>query len=87
MDNALYSLGVPVDRKNYERQKDDYYATEPQAAEDLLEREKLTDTVLEPSVGGGHIAKVLQAHGKTVIGMDIVNRGWGGYVDTRFLEV
>lgn len=42
-----------------ERQSEDFYATEPKAVEELLERETFSETILEPCVGQGHIAKVL----------------------------
>ena len=42
-----------------ERQCEDFYATEPRAVEELIEREKFSSTILEPCVGMGHIANVL----------------------------
>lgn len=59
-----------------ERQSEDYYATEPRAVYELLERESFSETILEPCVGGGHIANVLKEKGYKVIAKDIVNRGF-----------
>ena len=42
-----------------ERQAEDFYATEPKAVEELLKKEKFSETILEPCVGMGHIAEVL----------------------------
>jgi hypothetical protein len=41
-----------------DRQKEDYYATDPQATQDLLDIEQFKHTILEPCVGGG----ILQAY-------------------------
>lgn len=43
----------------YERQQDDYYATEPKATEWLLKLERFEGPILEPSCGEGHISKIL----------------------------
>jgi hypothetical protein len=50
-----------------ERQTEDFYATEPRAVEELLEREKFSSTIFEPCVGMGHIAKVLVGGGTNVL--------------------
>lgn len=42
-----------------DREENDFYATEPRAVEELLEREQFSKTILEPCVGKGHIANVL----------------------------
>lgn len=59
-----------------ERQSEDFYATEPKAVEELLERETFSDTILEPCVGQGHIARVLIGGGYKCIGYDIIDRGF-----------
>ena len=66
--NARAMFVCNGDRNNAkeERQSEDFYATEPLAVEELLEREKFSKTVLEPCVGKGHIAQVLIGGGTTV---------------------
>ena len=64
-----------------ERQKDDYYATEPRAVELLLEKEKFCNHILEPFCGEGHISKVLEKNGYEVDSSDIVDRGYGRVED------
>lgn len=59
-----------------DRQSEDFYATEPRAVEELLEREKFSNTILEPCVGMGHIANVLIGGGYKCIAKDIVDRGF-----------
>lgn len=55
----------------------DYYATEPRAVELLLEQEEFAEKIWEPACGEGHISKVLEAHGHTVLSSDLIDRGYG----------
>lgn len=64
-----------------EREKNDYYATEPKATECLLELEKFSPKVWECACGEGHIANVLKAHGYDVLSTDLIDRGYGGIED------
>ena len=81
-------LGV---NPNVERQKEDFYATEPSAVELFIEKlridgEKISNVILEPSCGQGHISKVFQSYGYTVRSTDLIDRGYGiGGID--FLQV
>ena len=68
-----------------ERQAEDFYATEPTAVFELLEREKFKETVLEPCVGMGHIAGVLTECGYKVVAQDIVDRGYPNTTIKDFL--
>lgn len=66
----------------HEREKDDFYATDPLAVEWLCEIEQLRHDIWEPACGQGHIAKVLVEHGFNVRSTDLINRGYGqGGVD------
>ena len=66
---------------DHERQREDYYATEPRATEWLCELETFNHKILEPSCGEGHISEVLKAHGYDVTSRDIVARGYGEVQD------
>ena len=66
---------------DHERQKDDYYATDPIATIMLCGLERFTDDVWEPACGEGHISKVLAHNGYRVRSSDIVNRGYGDVSD------
>ncbi len=68
-----------------ERQREDYYATEPAATEWLCKLEHFDGVILEPSCGEGHISEVLKAHGYDVTSRDLVNRGYGEEAD--FLSI
>ena len=63
------------------REANDYYATDPKAVELLLEKEKFSINLLEPSCGEGHISKVLSEHGYNVTSSDLINRGFGNTQD------
>lgn len=63
---------------DYERQSNDYYATEPKAVELLLQMEKFDKHILEPACGEGHMSDVLKKHGYDVDSRDLVDRGYGG---------
>lgn len=60
-----------------DRQLDDYYATEPKAAELLLEVEPNLSNIWECACGEGHLAEVFRKAGKLNLATDIVNRGYG----------
>lgn len=67
------------------REVNDYYATDPKAVQLLLEKEKFSSNLLEPSCGEGHIAKVLLKHGHAVTSSDLIDRGFGDVQD--FFEI
>lgn len=85
MDKIYITLGSPKNPK-HERSDYDFYATNPKHVEELLEREEFSKDVLEPAVGMGHIAKVLQEHGHNVVGIDIVDRGYPGTILADFTQ-
>ena len=65
---------------NYERAKDDFYATDPQSVIDLLNVYGLEgETFYEPCIGQGHVAKVLKEYfpNSEIYGTDLINRGYG----------
>ena len=63
--------------RHADAEQHDYYATEPKAVELLLEQERFGETIWEPACGEGHISKVLEAHGHTVVSTDLIDRGYG----------
>ena len=65
---------------NYERVKDDYYATSPKSTYGLFNVENFEETTfLEPCCGEGHISKViLEMFPNAVVeSTDLVDRGYG----------
>lgn len=84
-DASVFSCLGASNHAKEERQIVDFYATEPKAVFELLEREKFSETVLEPCVGMGHIAEVLKKKGYKVISQDIVDRGYADTVLKDFM--
>ena len=65
-----------------EREENDFYATQPIAAELLVGLENLNNNIWECACGEGHLAKVFEARGFNVKSTDLIDRGYGiGGVD------
>ena len=65
-----------------EREENDFYATDPIAAEWLIKLENLNPNIWECACGQGHLAKVFEEHGYNVKATDLIDRGYGqGGVD------
>lgn len=78
--SVFKTLGAS-NHKEGERQREDYYATEPKATEWLCRLEQFDGRILEPSCGEGHISEVLKASGYDVVSRDLVDRGYGEVAD------
>lgn len=59
-----------------QREENDFYATDPVAAEYLLEIEPQIDNVWEPFVGEGNLAEPYRKAGKLRIVSDLIDRGY-----------
>lgn len=71
-----------ANNRTYERETNDYYATEPKAVEMLLELEDFTNSLVwEPACGEGHLSKAMEAKGIAVYSSDIIDRGYGDVQD------
>lgn len=82
--NVYVTLGAS-NHSDTERQKDDFYATDPDIVQQLLDIEPFQKYIWEPACGLGHISEVLIANGKFVMSTDLIDRGYGdGGVD--FME-
>lgn len=65
-----------------EREKNDYYATDPDSLKVFLERIKLdgihlSKNIWECACGEGHLSKVLEDNHYFVYSTDLINRGYG----------
>ena len=78
---SIYKTLGASNHTDTERQKEDYYATEPKATEWLCKLEQFDGRILEPSCGEGHMSKVLEAAGYEVVSRDIIDRGYGEVAD------
>ena len=61
------------------RVKNDFYPTEPEATQALINHEGagLPQQIWEPACGNGAMSKVLIASGRTVFSSDLIDRGYG----------
>lgn len=60
-----------------ERQENDFYATPPEAINDLFYSEEFSKDIWEPACGQGHLSKRMEELGKKVLSTDLVDRGYG----------
>ena len=76
-NKAIYTCIGASNHALEERQEEDYYATDPKAAELLLEVEPELDYIWECACGEGHLAKVFYKANKLQEASDLINRGYG----------
>jgi hypothetical protein len=74
--NSIYRTLGASNHTDKERENDDYYATDPKAAELLLELETF-DKIWECACGEGHLSKVFEKAGYQVRSSDLIDRGYG----------
>lgn len=84
--NMLYTTN-----ENNNREKDDFYATDPNSLIRFLEKIKEDSLVLGPNIwecacGSGVLSDVLKKYGYNVLSTDLVDRGYGGAVLWDFLK-
>jgi hypothetical protein len=81
-ENSIFKTLGASNHTNKERQKHDFYATEPKAMEVLLEVERFNKNIWECACGQGHLSEVLKQYGYNVKSTDLIDRGYGeGNVD------
>ena len=69
----------------HEREANDYYATDPKAAEFLLGAEPELNNIWECACGEGHLAKVFDQANKLGLATDLIYRGYGNLNPIDFL--
>ena len=82
---AVFKTIGASNHAEHDRQREDYYATEPAAATWLCRLVQFDGPILEPSCGEGHLSKELMRNGYEVVSRDIVDRGFGDVAD--FLSI
>ena len=78
-----YSTQATIGSRNHaveERQHEDFYATDPLAAEELVKLEKLNN-VWECACGTGELSKVFEKYGLLGKSTDLIDRGYGKQLD------
>ncbi len=58
------------------REENDFYATDPRAMHDLLQREQFNKNIWEPACGEGNLSEVLKQYGYNVYRTDLIDRGY-----------
>lgn len=66
--------------RQVDAEPNDYYATDPRAAHDLL-RLGVFRNIWEPACSGGHLAKVFDQYGCLGRATDLIDRGYGTQLD------
>lgn len=72
--NSIFKTLGASNHTEKERQANDYYATDPIAAELLLQQEEFLHDIWECASGENHLADVFKKHGHNVRTSDIVKR-------------
>lgn len=76
-NKAVYTCLGASNHALEDRETEDYYATDPKAAELLLEVEPELNNIWECACGEGHLAKVFNKVGKLNLASDLIDRGYG----------
>lgn len=83
--NSVYKTLGASSHAAGERQRDDYYATDPIAVDKLRNAVIVPQVVWECACGEGHLSRRLQEMGHDVLSTDLVDRGFG-HVGIDFLK-
>lgn len=59
-----------------EREENDFYATDPQAIDELLKYETFNKEIWENACGKGHLSERLKKYGYNVLSTDLIDRGY-----------
>ena len=71
---SIYTTLGASNHTDKQRQNEDYYATDPIAAELLLDVENFEGDIWECACGEKHLAKVFEDHGYNVRSSDLIDR-------------
>lgn len=74
--NSIFATHGASNHSDEERAEHDYYATDPEAVQKLLDIEEFDFYVLEPCCGDGHISKVLEVNDYDVESWDLIQRSY-----------
>lgn len=73
--SAFKMLGASNHCKE-EREENDFYATDPQAIDELLKYETFNKEIWENACGKGHLSERLKKYGYNVLSTDLIDRGY-----------
>jgi hypothetical protein len=75
--NSIYKTLGASNHTEEERQNEDFYATDPKAAEMLLKLDNFDKNIWESACGQGHLSEVFKKNGYNVKSTDLIDRGYG----------
>lgn len=75
--NSIYVTLGASNHTDEQRQVEDFYATDPIAAEKLLQNERFSNDIWECACGEGHLSHVFTVAGYNTRSSDLVNRNFG----------
>lgn len=75
-ERSLFVCNGAIGHALEDRVENDFYATDPRAAELLLELEPQLNNIYECAVGKGHLAEVFRKAGKLRAISDLIDRGY-----------
>lgn len=79
---SVFSTIGASNHSETDREKHDFYATDPKALELLLDLEQFDPFVWECACGKGHLSEALKNRGYIVRSTDLIDRGYGeGNID------
>ena len=84
--NSVFKTLGASNHTDNERQGEDFYATDPIAAE-LLCKEVKFSKIWEPACGMGHLSEVFKRNGYDVRSSDLIDRGYGEVQDFLGMDV
>lgn len=84
--NSVFKTLGASNHTETDRQREDFYATNPIAGEHLLKLEKFSNNIWECACGQGHLSKVFEKAGYNVKSTDLFDRGYGE-TDIDFLAI
>jgi hypothetical protein len=74
---SIYTTLGASSHTDFDREKHDYYATDPTTIDALFAAHNFNQHIWEPACGEGHLSKQMEAYGKTVRSTDLIDRGYG----------
>lgn len=86
-NNCVYTVIGASNHCSQDREKDDFYATDPIAIDKLLSVETPSEYVFECCAGNGHLAKRLQEKGHRVLTNDLIERDFQLDSTIDFLQI
>lgn len=77
-EKAVFTTNGCSNHSNYEREQNDFYATNPKDVYRLFDECHIdfSNNILEPCCGNGHIAKVFKEKGYSVTCKDLIQRNY-----------